>query len=229
MGGWGGFRISFDLSSVLGETWGIETVADNAKHEQPVLETAQVVFQRSPIHGIGGFARRFIPKNARVIEYVGERIDKAESLRRCEADNPYIFTLNQETDLDGSVGWNPARFLNHSCAPNCEAEVREERIWIVAQRDIQPGEELTFNYGFNLEDYKEYLCHCRTPNCVGFIVAEEYFEHVRRQRALAEEAADQRLRGALAGSLGRDSVAGVAAETAVGRSHAGKWNRTAPP
>jgi len=177
----------------LGETWGIETAADHA--EQQVLETAQVVFKCSPIHGTGGFARQFIPKNARVIEYVGERIDKAESLRRCEADNPYIFTLNQETDLDGSMGWNPARFLNHSCAPNCEAEVTEERIWIVAHRDIQPGEELTFNYGFNLEDYKEYPCHCRAPNCVGFIVAEEYFEHVRRQRALAEDAAAQRLRG----------------------------------
>ena len=137
-------------------------MTDNAEYEEPILETAQVVFKRSPIHGTGGFARQFIPKNARVIEYVGERIDKAESLRRCEADNPYIFTLNQETDLDGSVGWNPARFLNHSCAPNCEAEVTEDRIWIVAQRDIRAGEELTFNYGFNLEDYKEYPCHCRT-------------------------------------------------------------------
>jgi hypothetical protein len=177
----------------LGETRRIETVPDNAEHGQRVWETAQVVFKRSPIHGTGGFARQFIPKDAQVIEYVGERIDKAESLRRCEADNPYIFTLNQETDLDGSMEWNPARFINHSCAPNCEAEVAEDRIWIVAHRDIQPGEEITFNYGFDLEDYKEYPCHCRAPNCVGFIVAEEYFGHVRRQRALAQEAAKQRL------------------------------------
>ena len=163
-------------------------MADNAEHEQQVLETAQVVFKRSPIHGTGGFARQFIRKDAQVIEYVGERIDKGESLRRCEADNPYIFTLNQETNIDGNVAWNPARFLNHSCAPNCEAEVIEDRIWIVAHRDIQPGEEITFNYGFNLEDYKNYPCHCGAASCVGFIVAREYFEHVRRQRALAEEA-----------------------------------------
>jgi SET domain-containing protein len=167
----------------------METVPENAEQEQQVLETAHLVFKRSPIHGTGGFARQFIPKEAQVIEYVGERIDKRESLRRCEADNPYIFTLNQETDLDGSVAWNPARFINHSCAPNCEAEVIGDRIWILAHRDIEPGEEITFNYGFDLEDYKHYPCRCGAANCVGFIVAEEYFEHVRRQRALAQESA----------------------------------------
>ncbi len=172
---------------------GIRAVADNAEHGQRALETAQVVFKPSSIHGTGGFARRFIAKEARVIEYVGERIDKRESLRRCEADNPFIFTLNQDTDLDGNVAWNPARFINHSCAPNCEAEVIEDHIWILAHRDIQAGEELTFNYGFDLEDYKNYPCSCGTPSCVGFIVAEEYFEHVRRQRALAREAAGERL------------------------------------
>jgi hypothetical protein len=148
-----------------------------------------VVFRRSPIHGTGGFARRFIPKHARVIEYVGERIDKGESLRRCEADNAYIFNLNQKADIDGNVAWNPARFINHSCDPNCEAKLIGDRIWIIAQRDIPPGEEITFNYGFDLEDYKNYPCHCGAEDCVGFIVAEEYFEHVRRQRALAERRA----------------------------------------
>lgn len=165
---------------------------ENAEHEQQVLETARVVFKRSPIHGTGGFARQLIPKNAQVLEYLGERIDKGESLRRCVADNPYIFTLNQTTDIDGNVQWNPARFINHSCAPNCEAEVIEDRIWIVAHRDIQPGEEITFNYGFTLEDYKNYPCNCGAADCVGFIVAEEFFEHVRWQCALAQEVAGER-------------------------------------
>jgi SET domain-containing protein len=128
---------------------------------------------------MGGFARTAIPKGTVIIEYMGERIDKRESLRRCEADNEYIFSLTAEWDLDGNVDWNPARFLNHSCVPNCEA-VSDQGIWIVALRDVVAGEELTFNYGFDLEDYRQYPCNCGSPGCVGFIVAEEFFSHVRR-------------------------------------------------
>jgi SET domain-containing protein len=147
-----------------------------------VIETEFMIFRPSPIHGTGGFARTAIPKGTRVIEYVGERIDKRESLRRCEANNEYIFTLNDEHDLDGSVEWNPARFINHSCTPNCDAEIDDDRIWVVANRDIQPGEEITFNYGFDLEDYRKYPCLCGSPDCVGYIVDAEFFEHVRKQR-----------------------------------------------
>lgn len=157
---------------------------DNREGERPVAETAWVVFRHSPIHGTGGFAAQAIPSGTRVLEYVGERIDKRESLRRCEADNQYIFTLDAATDLDGNVGWNPARFINHSCAPNCEAEVEDGRIWIVSNRAIQAGEELTFNYGFDLEDYKEYPCRCGAAECVGYMVAEEFFEHVRARAFL---------------------------------------------
>jgi uncharacterized protein len=82
------------------------------------------------------------------------------------------------------VPWNPARFINHSCMPNCEASIEDGRIWITALRDIEPGDELTFNYGYDLDDYKGYPCRCGTSECVGFIVAEEFFDHVRRQRAL---------------------------------------------
>ena len=152
------------------------------------LETRWISFRKSPIHGLGGFARLPIPKATRIIEYVGERIDKQESLRRCEADNPYIFALDAQWDLDGSIASNPARFLNHSCAPNCEAEWDGECIWIVALRNIASGEEITFNYGFDLESYHEYPCHCGSPDCVGFIVAEEFFPRLRdRQQQRAAE------------------------------------------
>jgi SET domain-containing protein len=136
----------------------------------------------SPIHGRGGFAARFIPRGARVVEYAGEKITKAESLRRCEAQNWFIFGLDEDFDLDSNVEWNPARFLNHSCAPNCEALCEEGRVWISALRDIQPGEEITFNYGYDLTDYKEHPCRCGAPDCVGFIVAEEFFAHLRSNR-----------------------------------------------
>src|SRR5215470_15678570 len=85
-------------------------------------DTQWLSFKKSRIHGRGAFARVAIPKGIQVIEYLGEKIDKKESLRRCEADNPYIFSLTAEYDLDGNFDWNPARFLNHSCSPNCEAE-----------------------------------------------------------------------------------------------------------
>ena len=140
-----------------------------------------VEFQDSPIHGCGGFARRAIPAGTLVIEYVGRRIDKAESLRQCELENPFIFTLDDEFDLDGNVDWNPARHINHSCAPNCEAENLEGKIWLVALRTIAPGEELTFNYGFDLVDYQDHPCHCGSPDCVGFMVAAEYFALLRRR------------------------------------------------
>jgi len=152
--------------------------------QEVIAETNLLIFKQSPIHGTGGFAKANIPRDTRVIEYLGEKLDKQESLRRCELSNQYIFTLNQEQDLDGNVEWNPARFLNHSCDPNCEAELSDDRIWIVTLQDIRAGEELTFNYGFDLEDYKGYPCYCGSPNCVGYIVAEEFFDHVRKQKAL---------------------------------------------
>jgi hypothetical protein len=136
----------------------------------------------SRIDGRGGFAARFIPRGERVVEYAGEKISKAESLRRCELQNWFIFGLDEEFDLDGNVEWNPARFLNHSCASNCEALCEEGRVWIVALRDINPGEEITFNYGYDLTDYKEHPCRCGAPGCVGYIVGEEFFEHARGNR-----------------------------------------------
>jgi SET domain-containing protein len=146
-----------------------------------VFDTDLLVFKGSPIHGLGGFAKRTIGTGARILEYVGERISKSESLRRCEQNNGYIFSLNAEEDLDGNVAWNPARLINHSCTPNCEAELEEGRIWIVARRDIDPGEEVTFNYGYDLVDYRDHPCRCGSAGCVGYMVAEEFFELVLRR------------------------------------------------
>ena len=152
--------------------------------DQPVCQAELVIFKVSAIHGTGCFAKAAIRAGTPVIEYLGERISKGESLRRCELNNEYLFTLNSEQDLDGNVPWNPARFINHSCAPNCEAELENDRIWIVALREVGAGEELTFNYGYDLEDYKDYACRCGSPNCVGYIVAEAFFEQVLRRKAL---------------------------------------------
>ncbi len=137
----------------------------------------------SGIHGRGAFARCAIPAGTRIIEYVGRRVNKAESAIQCDQGNPFIFTINDEWDIDGDVTWNPARFLNHSCGPNCEAQQEEDRIFLIALRDIANGAELTFNYGYDISEWRDYPCACGAPNCLGYIVAEEFHDQVRAELA----------------------------------------------
>jgi SET domain-containing protein len=144
-----------------------------------------VEFRESPIDGIGAFAAAALPSGTHVLRYLGRTIDKAESVRQCSLNNPFVFYLDKDHDLDGNVEWNPARFLNHSCAPNCEAQHVDGGIVIVATRDIDAGEELTFNYGYDLENFREYPCRCGSPLCVGYIVAEEFHDQLRRLHGLA--------------------------------------------
>lgn len=144
----------------------------------------------SAIHGRGGYAARFIPGGTRIIEYTGERITKAEAVRREAArlrrlkrggdGSVYIFNLNQRYDLDGRTRRNPARLINHSCTPNCQAETIHGRIWIVARRDIEAGEELTFDYGFPLKEWSLHPCRCGAPRCAGYIVNAWQRKRLRR-------------------------------------------------
>lgn len=146
--------------------------------------------RRSDLHGWGIFARDFIAQDKRIIEYVGERITKAEAQRREEQRLArraaggdgcvYIFELNARHDIDGHVPWNPARHINHSCAANCEAQMGRGRIWIVAKRDIAPGEELTYDYGFSLAESRHHPCRCGTKECVGYIVEQAQRWRLRR-------------------------------------------------
>ncbi|MFH1399901.1 MAG: SET domain-containing protein-lysine N-methyltransferase [Nanoarchaeota archaeon] len=146
---------------------------------------------KSGIHNNGVFARMSIPKGTRIIEYVGERISKKESDRRSEATLErskrdttsgavYIFELNKRYDIDGDVPHNTAKYINHSCLPNCEIEKVRGHIWIVASRDIDEGEELSYNYGYDMEDYQEHPCRCGAPNCVGYILDEDHWPKVRQ-------------------------------------------------
>ena len=135
----------------------------------------RIEFRDSGIHGMGGFALRRIRKGTPLIEYLGGKITKAEAAERVADGNPFIFCLDDETDVDGDVSWNPARFLNHSCEPNAEAEIFGDQIWILALREIRTGEEITFNYSYDLENYEEHPCRCGSAQCVGYMVAEEFF------------------------------------------------------
>lgn len=144
--------------------------------------------RKSHIHGRGVFARCDIPAGTRLTEYVGFPISKKKSDEQCLKQNSYLFTVNETSDLNGKVSWNPARLINHSCEPNCEAELDEnDRIWIFSIRPIARGEELTFNYGYSLEGFMKFPCHCGAPSCVGYIVSEEFFPIVRDLLARSSE------------------------------------------
>lgn len=143
----------------------------------------------SAIHGRGVYAARDIPAEEKIIEYVGERIDKEESERRAWAQHAkaqangdaavYIFTLTQKLDIDGNVPWNTARLINHSCEPNCEAWIDGKRIFIHALRDIRAGEELTFDYAFDVSCYEDHPCRCGRKGCVGYIVSREQWPQLK--------------------------------------------------
>ncbi len=106
--------------------------------------------------GLGLFAVDPIPKKACIIEYVGKHLTDAEYDR---SRSRYLFDLGNGKVLDGSPRWNKARYINHSCAPNCEADLHKRRVYIRALRDIEPGEELAYDYG------KEYFDDFIGENC----------------------------------------------------------------
>lgn len=140
--------------------------------------------RRSPIHGAGVFAASKIRRDERIVEYTGEKITKAEAERRStHRRKVYFFILNNRYDIDGSVRSNIARFVNHSCEPNCYAEIDRGHVWINADRAIQPGEELSYDYGYALtDDWEDYPCHCKASKCQGYIVAHRSWSYLNKRR-----------------------------------------------
>ena len=122
--------------------------------------------RRSGISGWGVYATERIPKNKRIIDYAGEKITHKESAvredRYLKRGQIWCFTLNNRWVIDAGVGGNIARFINHSCHPNCYAHIKGGIIWIRAARTIRRGEELCYNY--NTTGDAEIQCHCR-PGC----------------------------------------------------------------
>jgi SET domain-containing protein len=125
-----------------------------------------IVRKPSDVHGFGVFAAEPIPKNKRIVEYAGELVLNSESEEREErylADGcVWVFRINRRWSRDGAVGGNIARFMNHSCSPNCWFEVVDKTIWIRAARNIRTGEELTYDY--SIEGDRTIPCRCR-PGC----------------------------------------------------------------
>lgn len=114
---------------------------------------------RTPGRGLGLFARRPFKKDEFVAEYTGRKISTKEA---DALTTKYLFEIDDDWTIDGSPRSNIARYMNHSCDPNCESDVVDGKILITALRDIEPGEELTFDYGEEYFDefIKPFGCKC---------------------------------------------------------------------
>ena len=146
------------------------------KQKLRVRERLQL--RNSKIHGKGVFARVNIPKGERLVEYAGERITEDVGDHRYPYDpevpyHTFLFTLDDDWLVDGGSRGNVARWINHSCDPNCESVIEDDRIWIESKRAIKKGEELTYDYHFVVPERhtpavkKRYPCICGSEICRG--------------------------------------------------------------
>src|SRR5512141_264487 len=138
----------------------------------------------SPIQGLGAFATERIARGSRLIEYAGERLTPAQADARYPDDDAvrhhtYLFAIDDDVVIDAAVNGNEARFINHSCDPNCDAVIDDGRIWIETIRDVEPGEELAYDYAYTLEERhtpaakRKFPCHCGSALCRGTILAKK--------------------------------------------------------
>lgn len=144
----------------------------------PREERRLVEVRGSKVHGLGVFATRRIPKGSRIIEYVGEQVSHDEADRRYEDkdendSHTFLFIVDEQTVIDAGVDGNDARFINHSCEPNCESVIEERRVFIEAIRTIEPGTELTYDYQIQRADDdpqnadEVFACRCGFAACRG--------------------------------------------------------------
>ena len=119
--------------------------------------------KKSAVNALGLYAKQPIIANSRIIEYVGKKVTQkqAESIAS-ENGCIYLFELSQRYLIDGDVEYNSAKYSNHSCTPNCAIDIAKGRIWLEALRDIEKGEELTYDYGFDRADWYERPCRCQS-------------------------------------------------------------------
>jgi uncharacterized protein len=134
--------------------------------------------RHSRVHGIGVFAARRIRKGTTVVEYLGDRVSHAQADARYEDKDPndnhtFLFTVDAKTVIDAGVNGNEARYINHGCDPNCESTIVNKRVFIVAIRTIQPGEELSYDYQIQRDSDdapnvdEVYACRCGAQRCRG--------------------------------------------------------------
>ena len=159
--------------------------------------------RHSPIHGYGVFAARRIRKGTTVIEYLGDRVSHDEADARYEDkdandNHTFLFTVDSKTVIDGGVGGNDARYINHGCDPNCTSTTQNKRIYVEAIRTIQPGEELAYDYQIerdpedppNVDEI--FACRCGAAKCRGSMLVARRKPRKRPAAKAAAKAAAKR-------------------------------------
>lgn len=153
------------------------------------------VIKGSKIAGKGAFATRAIRKGERIIEYLGERVSHAVSDARYDdhkdgVHHTFLFAVNSRVVIDASVDGNEARFINHSCEPNCESVIEGSRVFIDAAKAIKTGAELLYDYAYTRdgteteeEETGLYGCKCGAKTCRGSILAPLSKAELKRRAA----------------------------------------------
>ncbi|HEY3808493.1 MAG TPA: SET domain-containing protein-lysine N-methyltransferase [Steroidobacteraceae bacterium] len=137
-----------------------------------------IEIRRSRVHGRGAFALRRIRKGTRVLEYLGDRVSHREADRRydhkqVDDNHTFLFIIDRGLVIDAGKNGNDARYINHSCNPNCESVIEDRRVFIEAVCTIQPGDELTYDYqiGRDKDDPQNvdeiFACRCGADRCRG--------------------------------------------------------------
>jgi uncharacterized protein len=149
--------------------------------------------RRSRIHGRGVYATRLIPGGTRVMEYLGERISHEEADARYEErgqddGHTFLFVVDDDICIDAGVHGSAARYINHSCDANCESVIEDGHVFIDALRDIQPGEELGYDYQLTWESTDDpaelalYVCRCGAATCRGTMLDPVPLDRKRKPR-----------------------------------------------
>jgi uncharacterized protein len=142
----------------------------------------RIQVRKSGVHGKGVFALQAIAAGDRIIEYKGQVITWPEALRRHPHDpkdpnHTFYFHVDDKHVIDAKVGGNAARWINHACAPNCQADDTDGRVFIKALRALKTGEELFYDYGLIIDERytpklkREYACRCGSKHCRGTMLA----------------------------------------------------------
>ena len=147
------------------------------------VNAADLLIRKSGIHGCGCYTTVTIAEGTHIVEYTGGRLSKeqADELYNERADT-YLFCIGEgDYVIDGD---SVAAFINHCCEPNCETDEFDEHIWIIAQRDIAAGEELTYDYNlYDGDDDDEAPCRCGAKQCRGSMYGEEELERRAKEKA----------------------------------------------
>jgi len=144
-----------------------------AKKGKTQKRIVRIEVRQSAVHGRGVYAAQFIPKGTRIIEYTGERTSWEAAPNDEDDPHTFNFGLDNGKVINPEIGGNDARWINHSCDPNCETAEEDDRIFIDSMRDIQTGEELFYDYALEIdepiteESKKKYACHCGSSKCRG--------------------------------------------------------------